>query len=101
MKKIIAGKLYDTETAVAIGDNGYSNPGDFHYWWETLYKKKTGEFFLFGEGGPASCYGEQFAQNSWRSGSEIRPLSEDEAKEWAMENIDADDYMEHFGPVEE
>lgn len=101
MKKIIAGRLYDTDTAKEIGWNGYSNSGDFHYWQETLYQKKTGEYFLFGEGGPASRYREQISTNGWRDGSVIRPLKEDEAKEWAMENMDADDYIEHFGPVDE
>ena len=101
MKKIIAGRLYNTETAVAIGWNDYSNPGDFHYWREVLFQKKTGEYFLFGEGGPASRYCEQISTNEWSGGSVIRPLMEDEAKEWAMENMDADDYIEHFGPVDE
>ena len=57
MKKIINGKKYDTETATKIGEysNGYST-SDFHYIDETLYRKKTGEFFLYGEGGPMTRY---------------------------------------------
>lgn len=52
MKKIINGKKYDTDTAKEVG---YSNNGllstDIDYIEETLYQKKTGEFFLYGEGG--------------------------------------------------
>jgi len=54
MKKIINGKRYDTETAQLIGSASYSNRTDFRFWSEELYRKKTGEFFLYGEGGPAS-----------------------------------------------
>ena len=34
-------------------------------------------------------------------GSGIRLISEKEAKDWCMEHIDADDYVEVFGEVEE
>ena len=48
MKKVIRGRVYDTETAQEIGSTcgGGENRTDFHYWEETLYKKKTGEYFL-------------------------------------------------------
>lgn len=57
MKKIINGKVYDTETAKILGT--WSSPvfvTDFSYYTETLHQKRTGEFFLFGEGGPMSKY---------------------------------------------
>ena len=46
MKKIISGKLYDTETAkeIAVWNNGRSY-SDFSHCVETLYKKRTGEYF--------------------------------------------------------
>ena len=52
MKKIINGRKYDTETAKEIGywSNGYPC-SDFNHCEETLYLKKTGEYFLYGEGG--------------------------------------------------
>lgn len=45
-KKIINGKLYNTETATLVGRwwNKYSIH-DFKYCEESLYRKKTGEFF--------------------------------------------------------
>ena len=47
MKKIINGRLYDTGTAKEIGcyENGYG-AGDFRYYYESLYRKRTGEYFL-------------------------------------------------------
>lgn len=101
MKKIINGRLYDTDTAKEIGwyENGYGG-GDFRYYCECLYRKRTGEYFLYGSGGPMSKYSESFGNMS--SGiSEIIPYTEEKAKAWAEEYLDADTYMEVFGTVEE
>ena len=59
MMKIIKGKKYDTETALKVAewDNGLGR-SDHHAIYETLYKKRTGEFFLFGEGGGLTGYSE-------------------------------------------
>ena len=102
MKKIINGKLYDTATAKAVANwwNGYSMR-DFNFCEETLYKKKTGEFFLHGNGGALSPYTKSCGQNCWSGAEEIIPMTIDEAKEWAEEHIDADEYIEIFGEVEE
>lgn len=54
---------------------------DFRYVEETLYRKRTGEFFLFGQGGPASKYAVSTGLNSWSGGSKIIPLSVAEAKQ--------------------
>ena len=101
MKKIINRKRYDTETAKLIGSYGYSNPSDFNYWSEDLYQKKTGEFFLYGEGGARTQYAQAIDLNSWCGGERIMPLSYDEAREWAEKHLDADTYKEVFGPVAE
>lgn len=102
MKKIISGKMYNTETAkkVVAWDNGYAC-GDFSHYEETLYKKKTGEYFLYGEGGPSSKYARPCGMNEWCGGDEFIPLSENEAREWMEKKADADDYIEEFGEVEE
>lgn len=96
MKKIIRGRLYDTDTAKMIGYDSYSNSRDFAHWSETLYRKKTGEFFLDGEGGPNSKYAVCTGQNEWSGGEKIIPLTYDEAREWAEEHLDADTYMQYF-----
>lgn len=101
MKKIINGKLYNTDTARQIGSRD-NNITDRLYWVnETLYQKQRGEFFLHGEGGPGSKYAEPSGQGSWSSGEKIIPLSYDAAQEWAEEYLDANAYQAAFGPVEE
>lgn len=101
MKRIINGRRYDTETAKLVGYTSYSTPGDLNYWCEDLYLKRTGEYFLYGMGGPMSKYGQQTGQNEWSYGHEIRPLTLDEAKAWAEKYLDADTFEEIFGAVEE
>ena len=101
MKKIINGKLYDTETARELGSDSYSNSRDFNYWYEALYQKRTGEFFLYGEGGPMSRYARSIDQNSWSGGEKIMPLSAANARKWVEEHLDAEDYEAIFGLPDE
>lgn len=102
MKKIIKNKVYDTETAQRLAEyepNPYQN--DFHYFCETLYQKKTGEFFLHGKGNAASKYARSCGQNEWCGGEKIVPLTYTEAQAWAEEHLDGDDYIAIFGEPEE
>lgn len=101
MKKVINGRRYNTDTATLIGSTGYSHSGDFAYWREYLYRKRTGEFFLYGIGGPMSKYSQKIGQNEWSGGQEIQPLTLQEAQEWAEEHLDADEYEQVFGVVKE
>ena len=102
MKKIINGKIYDTDTAKEIGsqDNGlYTN--DLYYVCETLYKKKTGEFFLLGEGGAGTNYSKRCGSNNWCGSSTIIPMSFEEAQKWAEKHLSADEYQQIFGEISE
>lgn len=101
MKKIINGKLYNTETATELGS--YQAPftySDFNWWQETLFIKRTKEYFLFGESHASSKYNQRYA-DGWGPAEKIIPLTEDEARDWAEEFLEADDYMDIFGEVEE
>lgn len=101
MKKIINGKIYNTDTAKAVG--GYasnSTTSDLDYFEETLYIKKTGEFFLYGEGSAISKYGTRCG-DSWGYGYSIIPLSWEEAREWSEKRLSVDNYEKIFGEVEE
>lgn len=102
MKKIIDGKVYNTETATCIGEwaNEYYR-NDFKWESEELYKKKNGEFFLYGEGGPMSSYAESTGNRSWSEGSSISPLTSKEAYNWAMEKLSANEFEEIFGAMSE
>ena len=102
MKKIINGKVYDTATAASVGSWSFGNGfRDFHYVHETLYRKKTGEFFLHGEGGARTQYAEHVDQNTWSGGERIMPMSYAEAQKWAEEHLDGDEYEAIFGAVVE
>lgn len=101
MKKIINGKRYDTEKAEYIGEASYSNPGDFNHWTEELYRKRTGEYFLYGAGGPSSKYAVRVELNSWSGGEKLVPITYEEAKEWVEKYLEADKYEELFGVVED
>lgn len=102
MKKIINGKVYDTKKAERVGQwsSGHS-ARDFSYYSEYLYRKRTGEFFLYGEGGPSSKYSEPCGNNTWTGGSKIIPLTYDAAQEWSEEHLSADEYEEIFGEIHE
>lgn len=102
MKKIINGKVYDTATAkkVASWYSSYAR-NDFHYFEEELYQKKTGEFFLYGEGNAASPYSKSCGQNEWCGSEKIQPLTYMEAQEWAEKHLDGDEYCEIFGEPDE
>ena len=102
MKKVIKGKIYDTEKAQRLGEyepNPYRS--DFHWFCETFYKKRTGEFFLHGEGHAASKYNKSCGQNEWCGDEKIVPLTYEEAQAWAEEHLDGDEYVEIFGEPEE
>ena len=101
MKKVINGKRYDTDTAKSCGYDSYSNSSDFNYWYEELYRKNNGEFFLYGEGGPMSRYAVSTGQNSWSGGEKIIPLSVESAQKWAEEHLSGDEYEAIFGRIEE
>lgn len=101
MRKIINGKMYDTNTAKVIGTWSNYKYGDFNYCEETLYKKKTGEYFLYGEGGALSKYAKSCGNNDTCGGSEFIPLSKNEAKKWMECNTSAEKYIAEFGEVEE
>lgn len=102
MKKIINGKMYNTETATEVGDwCSYLGITDFGYYEETLYKKRTGEYFLYGSGNAGSKYSESCGTNTWCGSERITPLTVDEAKAWAEDHLDTDEYIDIFGEVEE
>lgn len=102
MKKIINGKVYDTSTATLVSewDNGLLHDR-LNATEENLYQKKTGEFFLYGCGGPNTRYARIIDANNWSGGEKIIPLSYGEAQNWAEEHLSTDDYEKIFGKIAE
>lgn len=88
MRKVINGKLYDTDKAhrIAYWRNGW---GGRDYFSTALYRKRTGEYFV--------C--EQYSEYDFEEF--IRPLTYDMAKVWVEDYADADVYEAEFGIPDE
>lgn len=98
MKKVIRGRLYDTEKAVLVGEfYDEAMPGnDLAYYREELYRKRTGEYFIYGTGNAGSKY--SVWRGSTASGTEkIVPMTYQQAQEWAEENLPRNVYENEFG----
>jgi len=89
MSKVINGKKYDTGTAHKLirAEVQYATNG-LAFAWDTLYRKRTGEYFLF-------------KSNEVKETVEIEPLTPSEAIAWAEKNLDAEEYETVFGDIEE
>ena len=110
MKKRINTLSYNTETAQKLGEWSNDLPvTEFGYCHEVLYKKRTGQYFLYGEGGAMSNYRKPVygSSNAWQGGEDIIPLTREEAQKW-FEKASNDDeelasdevYEREFGQIE-
>ena len=100
MKRIINGRKYDTSTAEEVGESSHSYRSEYDYYEETLYRKRTGEYFLYGYGHGDSKYAKQVC-GDFGPGSDIIPLSYEQARAWAERELSADEYESAFGEVTE
>lgn len=102
MKKIINGKVYDTETAVFIARADHDNIMDAtgNSCKQAFYRKKTGEFFVHLESGTSISLHNIF-QHDFRQGREIYPLTYAQAQMWAEKELDADTWLRIFGEPDE
>lgn len=98
MERIIKGqKRYNTDTAKA---KARYEAGEGSTWYrETLYRKKTGEYFIHGEGNSQSKYGKsKYTElgKQWEHGEEIIPLTYVEAQEWVKKHLGEAEYRKLF-----
>lgn len=98
MKRIIDGKLYNTETATKICNDSYGYSGDFKYFDEDLYVTKNGNYFLAGEGGAASKYGKATGQGETSGSVGIFALSKQEAFEFCQ-RVDSEACLQFFADM--
>lgn len=101
MKKVIKGAVCDTETATKLGSCDHDIIDHLHWWSETLYRTKSGRYFIHGEGGPASPYSIADGDGHWKSGEQINVISCEAAEEWAEEHLNGDEYEAAFGLPDE
>ena len=94
MKKRINTLMYDTETAKKLAE--YRHNYDDAAYTEILYKKRTGEYFIYGKG-DAGAYS---------SGEDIKPLTYRQAQRWFEKANNDDDslatdevYDREFGQI--
>lgn len=100
MKKIIDGKTYSTETATCLGKYTEFYGDDYKPVLEYLYRTRKGAYFVLIEND--LLY--QDTVNEEKSNPDyqvILPLAEDGAKNWVINHLSIDDYIEIFGEPEE
>jgi hypothetical protein len=98
MKKVIDGKLYDTNEARCVAE--FVSPecvNDFNYYEEKLFLTKNGRWFLAGAGNAMSKYSERAVGGGSQAGDGLFPLEPEEALEWLEAYGDTEDILEHFG----
>jgi len=101
MKKIINGKIYNTDTATRIGSHVRYNRGDFHFEDTDLYRTPKNAFFVQGTGGAYSRWSQPCGSNGQMGGHGIQALTPTEALAWCEDSgIDADVIAQYFS-VEE
>ena len=72
MKKIIAGKLYDTDASTIVKKNTFGFFGDADGYEETLYVTTEGYYFLYVNGGEDSIHPiEKISRMSKKSADEF------------------------------
>lgn len=101
MKRIISNKVYDTATARELARIDTGSTAELSFWGEALYQKRTGEYFIHGEGGPMSRYAQNVGGTEWGWGEKIVPLTPEKARAWAEEHLDGDAYEKLFGVPDE
>lgn len=97
MKKVIDGKLYDTETAELVHEwsNGrYGN--DFRNRSKDLYRTKKGNWFLYHVGGPMTDMARSCGNNSMSGSADIEPVSATDALRFLETHDGADVALQYF-----
>lgn len=80
MKKVINGKLYDTETAELIFEwNNGRYCTDFRHREKDLYRTKKGNWFIRHAGGPMTDMAVPTGSNATSGSEKIEPVSEEDA----------------------
>ena len=94
MKKIIDGKLYDTETAECLGFYQHFDGNTFHYLREALYRTKKGTYFIYSRHDAENPCIDDFV-----SGMDVPILlfSREDAMLWAEIRLNAEEYFNAFG----
>ena len=88
-----------TATAKKLAEWDENGTDPLNYIAEALYRKKTGEFFVFGDGGANTKYARIGRLKVFEPGSAILPMSLEQAKEWALDRLPKNEYDDIFGDM--
>lgn len=104
MKRIINGKVYDTDKAELIATADHENikhgyTKDAPHETQSLYRKKTGEFFLYAPNGSTQM--QNIRQHEYKHSGGFFPLTYEETKIWAERELTAEKWEEIFGDPED
>ena len=98
-RRVIGGKAYSSPTAACLATATASRDAEDSRWYlETLFRTRTGAFFLVGEGmeGTPWRYWCRSRSNACR-GHGILPLTETQVRRWLELRRLVDEYDEIFG----
>lgn len=97
MQKIIDGLIYDTLRAEVLATitNDLAEH-DFSFYEETLYKTPNERYFIFGQSGALGPYAVEGRAGCMIAGSNIVPMSSDEAVKWCIKHALLDVLEDEF-----
>ena len=101
MKKVINGKVYDTDKAQCVAQAHHDNimDADGKSLKQWLYQKKTGEYFVCAIGAAITL--QNIYQHGYKPNAGIYPLTYEQAQKWAERELTAEKWEEIFGDPED
>ena len=96
MRKVVKGKVVDTEKMVKLAEVRFGSVNDYNYVWESLfYDPESKLLYLYGRGGAASRHAEPVGINQWSEGEKLMKITKGLALLWLEENqISIDEELE-------
>ena len=87
----IDGRVYDTDTAILIGETSNSNefaPNNSLYWKAGLFRTpRSGRYFIAGVGGAMTPFAYRHDDGTRSGSTRIIPVDDVEAEEWSQEHL--------------
>ena len=99
MKKLIDGKLYDTDSAELIASvypNGTQDQSNFRFLRERLYRTASGRWFIAGVGGAKTSYSQPAASGGVTGGEDIRAVTDKQAFAWLERHNCVEEAQDYF-----
>lgn len=103
MKKILDGIRYDTDAAELLAVASRGEFEDLDHFVCALYRsKRAGRYFLHGQGGPMSRFGQAAGNNKFVGSRDLIPLTKEEALQWAEQYLTVEEIERAFpGEIED